>query len=208
MKTIKDGEERKKEILMIARKLFVEKGYDQTSINDILKIIEIAKGTFYYYFTSKEELLEEIIMQIVVEGADRAKLILQDDTVPILQRIVMAVLAQAPEFEGAHRLAEELHKVENAKLEQQYRKVMLKKMTEVLEDTIIEARAEGKIHTDYPRECIESILLLGHMMFDCDTFLWKEEEYPRKIKAFLCNIERLLDTENGAFQQFEEVFRR
>ena len=66
MKTIKDGEERKKEILMIARKLFVEKGYDQTSINDILKIIEIAKGTFYYYFTSKEELLEEIIMQIIL----------------------------------------------------------------------------------------------------------------------------------------------
>ncbi len=51
---------------MIARKLFVEKGYDQTSINDILKIIEIAKGTFYYYFTSKEELLEEIIMQIIL----------------------------------------------------------------------------------------------------------------------------------------------
>ena len=66
MKTIKDGEERKKEILMIARKLFAEKGYDQTSINDILKIIEIAKGTFYYYFTSKEELLEEIIMQIIL----------------------------------------------------------------------------------------------------------------------------------------------
>lgn len=40
---------------MIARKLFVEKGYDQISINDILKIIEIAKGTFYYYFTSKAE---------------------------------------------------------------------------------------------------------------------------------------------------------
>lgn len=55
-----------KEHSMIARKLFVEKGYDQTSINDILKIIEIAKGTFYYYFTSKEELLEEIIMQIIL----------------------------------------------------------------------------------------------------------------------------------------------
>ena len=63
---LKDREERKKEILMIARKLFAEKGYDQTSINDILKIIEIAKGTFYYYFTSKEELLEEIIMQIIL----------------------------------------------------------------------------------------------------------------------------------------------
>ncbi|MFA9464974.1 MAG: TetR/AcrR family transcriptional regulator [Velocimicrobium sp.] len=41
---------------MAARELFVKKGYEQTSIRDILEIVDIAKGTFYYYFTSKEEL--------------------------------------------------------------------------------------------------------------------------------------------------------
>ena len=207
MKTIKDGEERRKEILLTARKLFVQKGYDQTSINDILKIVDIAKGTFYYYFSSKEEVLQAIIMDIVYEGAARAEQILQDTSIPLLNRIVMAVMAQAPEFEDANKLAEELHKVDNAKLEQQYRKTMLKKMTSVLEGAVKEAQEQGIIHTDFPKECIESMLLMGHMMFECDTFMWKAEEYQVKVQAFLCNAERMFGAKEGEFQGFMELFQ-
>ena len=63
MKTVKEGEVRRREILEAARELFVKKGYEQTSVNDILKIVDIAKGTFYYYFASKEEVLEAIILE-------------------------------------------------------------------------------------------------------------------------------------------------
>ncbi len=207
MRTIKDGEERRKELLLTARKLFVQKGYDQTSINDILEIVDIAKGTFYYYFSSKEEVLEAIIMDIVNEGVTRAEHILQDTSFPVLNRIVMAVMAQTPDFEGALDLAEEMHKVKNAKLEQLYRKTMLKKMISVLEGAMKEAQELGIVHTDYPKECIESLLLMGHMMFDCDTFEWKSEEYPVKVRAFLCNAERILGTKEGEFQVFMEMFK-
>ncbi|HNX63834.1 MAG TPA: TetR/AcrR family transcriptional regulator [Oscillospiraceae bacterium] len=207
MKTIKDGEERRKEILVTARSLFIHNGYDQTSINEILKIVDIAKGTFYYYFSSKEEVLQEIIMDIVYEGAARAERILQDSSAPLLRRIVMAIMAQAPEFEGADKLAEELHKVSNAKLEQLYRKAMLKKMTSVLEDTVKEAQKQNIIHTDFPKECIESILLMGHMMFDCETFMWEAEEYPVKLRAFLCNAERIFGVKEGELQDFIEMLQ-
>lgn len=207
MKTIKDGEERRKEILLTARKLFVQKGYDQTSINDILKIVDIAKGTFYYYFSSKEEVLQAIIMDIVCEGAARAEHILQDKSIPVLKRIVLAVMAQTPEFEGAYVLAEELHKVDNAKLEQLYRITMLQKMTSVLEEAVNEAREQDIIHTDYPKECLEAMLLMGHMMFDCNTFMWKAEEFPVKIQAYLCNAERIFGTKEGEFQSFIEMFQ-
>lgn len=207
MKTIKDGEERRKEILLTARKLFIQKGYDQTSINDILKIVDIAKGTFYYYFSSKDEVLKAIIMDIVNEGAAKAEHILQDKSIPILNRIVLAIMAQAPEFEGARKLAEEMHKVDNAKLEQQYLKTMLSKMTSVLEETVKEARDQNIIHTDYPKECTEAMLLLGHMMFDCNIFMWKEEEFPVKIQAYLCNAERIFGTKEGEFQAFMKMFK-
>ncbi len=206
MKTIMDGEERRREILLTARALFIQKGYDQTSINDILKIVDIAKGTFYYYFSSKEEVLHDIIMDIVEEGAARAESILQDTSIPLIKRIVMAIMAQAPEFEGALRLADEMHKVDNSRLEQLYRRTMLKKMTLVLDGAIKQAQEQGIIHTDYPRECIESILLMGHMMFDCETFEWAAEEYPIKIQAFLRNIERMLGTKEGEFSGFIEMF--
>jgi len=56
-----DPEIRKKEILDAAEYLFSISGYQQTLISDIVKKIGVAKGTFYYYFSSKEELIEALI---------------------------------------------------------------------------------------------------------------------------------------------------
>jgi len=206
MKTVKEGEVRRREILVAARELFVKKGYEQTSVNDILRIVDIAKGTFYYYFASKEEVLEAIILDIVEEGARRAEKILKDKSIPLVNRIMMAIMAQAPEFEGSDEIKEELHKVENAKLEQLYLRAMLKRMTPVLQEPVLEGIDQDIFHLEYPAECIEAILLLGHMMFDCDVFEWKMEDYPRKIQAFLYNAERMLGTKEGELKEFIRMF--
>lgn len=206
MKTVKEGEVRRREILVAARELFVKKGYEQTSVNDILKIVDIAKGTFYYYFTSKEKVLEAIILDIVEEGVRKAEKILKDKSIPLVNRMMMAIMAQAPEFEGSDEIKEELHKVENTKLEQLYLRAMLKRMTPVLQESVLEGIERDIFHMEYPTECIESILLLGHMMFDCDVFEWKMEDYPRKVQAFLCNAERMLGTKEGELKVFLQMF--
>ncbi len=206
MKEVKEGEVRKKEILLAARQLFVNKGYDQTSVNDILQVVDIAKGTFYYYFASKEEVLETIILDIVEEGARRAEWILKDKSIPLVNRIMMAIMAQTPDFEGSDEIKEELHKVENAKLQQLYLKAMLQRMTPVMEEPLKEGVKENLFQTEYPTECIEQILLLGHMMFDCDTFSWKPEEYPKKVQAFLSNSEKMLGTKEGELQSLMQMF--
>lgn len=206
MKTIKEGEVRKREILLVARELFVKKGYDHTSVNDILKIVDIAKGTFYYYFSSKEEVLAAIILDIVDEGAKRAERILKDKSIPLMNRIMMAIMAQAPEFEGSDEIKEEMHKVENAKLEQLYTKAMLQRMTPLLAEPVREGLEQDVFHTDYPTESIESILLLGHMLFDSNIMEWEMDVYPQKIQAFLANIERLLGTKEGELNGFLQMF--
>lgn len=206
MKTVKEGEVRRREILVAARELFVSKGYEQTSVNDILKVVDIAKGTFYYYFSSKEEVLEAIILDIVEEGARRAENVLKDKSVPLVNRIMMAIMAQTPEFEGSDEIKEEMHKVENTKLERLYLRAMLKRMTPVLEEPVLEGIERDIFHMEYPTECIESILLLGHMMFDCDVFEWKMEDYRKKIKAFLCNVEKMLGTKEGELNVLMNMF--
>lgn len=55
------GEKRKQELLQIAYRLFLSKGYEETSIDEIIEEAQIAKGTFYYHFKSKEALLEALI---------------------------------------------------------------------------------------------------------------------------------------------------
>ena len=56
----KTKEERRNEIIETAGKLFEEKGYEQTQVQDIVNKIGVAKGLFYYYFKSKDEVMEEL----------------------------------------------------------------------------------------------------------------------------------------------------
>ena len=58
---MKKGERRKQELLGIAYRLFLSRGYENTSVDDIIDEAGIAKGTYYYYFESKEQTLEKVI---------------------------------------------------------------------------------------------------------------------------------------------------
>lgn len=52
--------DRKQHVVKMAHQLFIDKGFQSTSIQDILDYSGISKGTFYNYFASKNELLMEI----------------------------------------------------------------------------------------------------------------------------------------------------
>ena len=54
MRIVKNAVVRKNEILDMAEKLFCADGYDNTSTNDILAELSIARGTLYYHFKSKK----------------------------------------------------------------------------------------------------------------------------------------------------------
>jgi len=64
-------------IVRSAAKLFLEKGYDKVSINDIIDTVGGSKGTIYSHFGSKEKLFEAVVEQMC------ADVTIQIDTRPI-----------------------------------------------------------------------------------------------------------------------------
>ncbi len=62
---------RKRQIISAARKLFIEKGYADTSIVDIIAAANISKGTFYNHFSSKSECLIAILEETREEAVNR-----------------------------------------------------------------------------------------------------------------------------------------
>jgi AcrR family transcriptional regulator len=60
-RTIKEPEERRKELIDTAEQLFIAKGYEQTAISDIVKKVNVSQGAFYYYFESKEDVLVAVM---------------------------------------------------------------------------------------------------------------------------------------------------
>jgi AcrR family transcriptional regulator len=60
MQEPKDSEERKDEFINVAEKLFKENGIVDTTVNSIVKDMNVAKGLFYYYFNSKDDVIDAI----------------------------------------------------------------------------------------------------------------------------------------------------
>ena len=75
----KTKEERRNEIIETAGKLFDEKGYEQTQVQDIVNEIGVAKGLFYYYFKSKDEVMEELADRYADEIIDAVNKLIDKD---------------------------------------------------------------------------------------------------------------------------------
>ncbi len=87
----KNHQAKKSEILDIAEDLFIRKGYDKITINDLLEKANISKGGFYHYFPSKENVLHSVIERLIDGLIERTKIILDDpnlNTIKKLKRIL------------------------------------------------------------------------------------------------------------------------
>ena len=84
---VKNPQERRQEFARVAESLFIEKGYQHTSVSDIVKKMGVAHGLFYYYFGSKEEILDEIVQIMILEAVQRLEDIINDPAVDAIQKL-------------------------------------------------------------------------------------------------------------------------
>ncbi len=59
-RVVKEAGVRREELLELALELFMTSGYERTSVEQITRKADVAKGTFYHYFESKQELLHQL----------------------------------------------------------------------------------------------------------------------------------------------------
>lgn len=199
MRIVKEAEERKNEILDVAGKLFGKKGYDATSTNDILKEIGIARGTLYYHFKSKEDILDAMIERITNNLVANASEIAGKKDVPVLQRLTQMMLVLNVNNDLGHEIKEQIHEPQNALMHQKMQERLLAGITPIATNLIEEGSAQGICQTDYPAEVAEMTLLYSNIVFD-DLAGYSGEERLRKITAFIYNLERLLGMERDSLR--------
>lgn len=197
MRIIKEAEVRRNEILDAADELFSQKGFDNTSTNDILEKVGIARGTLYYHFKSKEDIMNALIERYTIRILNSAKKIAEDKSISINERLVKVVLALNVSHKGGIELKDQMHKPQNALMHQKTQAILLNNIIPILTDLI----KEGPFQTPFPRECIEMIMSYTTIFFDDDMTTTHEEQIKR-IKALSFNIERLLGVESGSMTHY------
>lgn len=82
----KPPDERRKELIDTAARLFAERGYESVSVRDILAEVNGAPGMFYYYFKSKQDIYLATMEDYISEKLDRKCALMEDAAMPFEER--------------------------------------------------------------------------------------------------------------------------
>lgn len=204
----KEAEERKNEILDAADELFVQKGFDGTSTNDILQKVGIARGTLYYHFKSKEDIMDALIDRYSERLIGAAQEVASDKSIPVVERMIRVVLSMNVSGGSSQEMMEHIHKPQNALMHQKIQKVIINGVTPILAGIIEEGIEEGMFNTPYPYECMEMLVTYANTVFDDDMVEMTDEERVSRIQAFIFNGERLLGAEKRSMMNVMQMFGR
>lgn len=183
----KEAEVRRKEILGAALDLFYTMGYDKTSINDIINKVGVTKGSFYYHFKSKDEILDIIALQQAEEmvavfqktakGNDK-------DALEKINRIISDMQQYRAETkEQRFKLFEVLDKSENLKLKQKVFEHYMRLGKPIVGKVIEQGVGEGIFITDFPDELAEIYIHLSVIMNGTlNKLMITLEENPENIE--------------------------
>lgn len=209
MRVVKEAEERKEEILDVAEKLFGTKGFDNTSTGDILGAVGIARGTLYYHFKSKEEILDGVIERMTKRLIQDAKEIVRNKELPVLERLTKAIMSLNVESKIGYEVMEQVHRPQNALMHQKMQVTLLAGINPILTELVEEGVEQGICYTKYPESVIEMTMLYANTAFDeINIEGISPEQKKQKIAGFIYNVERLMGMKEDSLQEaIMEIFR-
>ena len=159
---------RRAEFIVAAQHLFFKHGYDETPVSAILDYMGVAKGTFYHYFDSKEDLLDQLVTQMTDEGLNVISKVLDvpgPSAIDQINRLFRALSNwKAAHKEAAMAVMHALYRDENLLLRRKMFRRSVQLMTPILSGLIRRGIGEGQLTTRYPDETAELIMELGNVI--------------------------------------------
>lgn len=198
-RTVKKPMERKADIIQAARLLFLQKQYEKTTMQDIMEFLNIAKGTIYHYFSSKEELLEEVVKDIVTQNCKCLLACVHQAQGSALEKL--ETLTKMSNISEENKpILEHLHASGNEVLHLRLLTETIVKQAPIYALLIEQGCKEGVFTTKYPLESAEFILSGIQFMTDMGIYPWSKEDLVRRINVFPRLIEHLLQAPPNSFQ--------
>ena len=201
MRITKEYDERRNEILDTAEELFNMKGYDKCTVSDILKAVGIARGTFYYYFKSKEEVLDAIVSRYTDFVVSRTYEILKKGDISPEEKLLHAFTSMRINNQVGSNILGEMHKTENALLHQKTLNQIVTAMAPVLARIIEEGIEKKAWSCRYPLQYMRIFLASSITLTDKGIFELDADSQMKIMAALISMLEKMLDAPEDSFMQ-------
>ncbi|PRI11712.1 TetR/AcrR family transcriptional regulator [Leucobacter massiliensis] len=201
---VKQAAERRDEILDAAGRLFVTRGYEATTIADLLEAVGIARGTLYHHFRSKEEVLDALIRRHGDRMLEGLRGVVASP-LPPTQKFMAGIAAMSPQDPEQAALIDALGRSADTALFAKSLEDLMQRMAPVIAEVVHEGVATGEMRTAHPLEATRILLAATHALLDNPALAWSAEQRTAQFAALLDAAERLLGTEPGAFAAIAAV---
>ena len=175
---------RKQELLKIAYELFITKGYEKTSVDEIIEKAKIAKGTYYYYFESKEQTLEEVVNMMIDNGVRKAKEVL-NSKLPLENKFIGIILSLRPNVDEIN-VQNAIHFPENVTMHKKVNEKIIDEATPLLIQLVEEGKKTG--------------------LFNCDN-VKERKDSKRYALIYIETAEKMLGAKAGTLDFVKELIR-
>ena len=205
MRSVKPPQERKQEIMDTAKRLFFENGYTKTKITDIINTIGMSKGIFYYYFESKEDIMNAIIAEVINNDIKTAKTIAEDSSLSAHQKVYGILSAHREKItENYYCFIKQFNHLENPEILLKTINLAVSGLLPLLVDAVNQGICEGVFELEYPYETLE-LLLSAHTF---QTFFGGQPlKTEQKKAAFIRMLENALGAGKGSFDYLHELMK-
>ncbi|WP_102411259.1 TetR family transcriptional regulator [Beduinella massiliensis] len=174
-------------ILEVAKRLFMEKGYEETTIQDIVEGLGgLTKGAIYHHFKSKEDIMDAVSDQMFFEN-NPFEAVRNRTDLNGLQKMRAVILLNQADGERVKMGKQALPILKNpailARLIESGRRVLAPQWLKLIE----EGNRDGSIHTEFAQELAEVIPLLSDLWLAPSVFPASAEAVQRKF-AFIAQM--------------------
>lgn len=209
---MKKGDVRRQEILRAAEKLFYMKGYENTSVQDVLMEAGISKGGFYHHFESKLTLLEEIAQARTEEGYERAQEAVrasQGNAVDKLNILFdVGGFFETGEMDFIRLMIRVIYQDGCVQLREMIKKLRVEKYEPLLMQIVHEGVETNLFYTGYPDSAARLILLMDNALTDeLAGSMAAGRQTPERFAGFVdllgayrSGVERILDAPYGSIR--------
>lgn len=198
MRITKNPEERRKELIEIAEKLFIKKGYEQTAVSDIVHKAKVAQGTFYYYFKTKEEILDAITDRYIILTTEGIQNIANEKGPNAVDKLINIFFFMSSFRNNRKSIMQYLHEERNAHLHQKFERKIPSRTVGPLSQIIQQGIDEGLFVTKYPIDAANAFIgVTALILRGIDRMDKQSVEFRRKFMATFDFLERILGAKSG-----------